>query len=72
MRLSNEKYDFLKWFTTIALPAITAFIGTIGATLDWSYTELTIIVMTALITLLGTLLGVSTSNYNKEGNGDEK
>ena len=68
MKLSNKAYDTLKYIALIALPALQVFWLTIGKIWDISYTVEIGATIGAVALLLGTLLGVSTSNYraNKE------
>ena len=65
MKLSNKAYDILKWITLIALPAIITFYGVVGATCNIPYTEQVLTIAVAFDTMLGALIGVSTSKYNK-------
>jgi len=71
MKLSNKAYDVLKYIALIALPALQVFWLTIGKIWDLSYTVEIGATIGAVALLLGTLLGVSTSNYNKEQRGDD-
>lgn len=66
MILKDKHYKFLKWFVMIALPALTAFVGTVGITLGWENTDVVATLMVAFTTLLGALVKVSDINY-KEG-----
>ena len=66
MKLSNKTYDFLKWMTLIALPAIITFYGVLGQQLNIPNTEVILTIATAFVTMLGTLLGVSNNNFIKE------
>lgn len=61
----------MKYIALIALPAIQVFWLTIGKIWDISYTVEIGATIGAVALLLGTLLGVSTSNYNKEQRGDD-
>lgn len=63
--IPNKVYDWMKWITIIALPAISTLLIAIGNI--WNITVLTPVAATlmAVTTLLGTLLGVSTISYNK-------
>lgn len=65
MKLNNKIYDILKWFTMIALPAITTFYGVVGTTCNIPYTETVLTIASAFDVMLGTMLGVSNRNYNK-------
>lgn len=71
MKLSNKAYDTLKYIALIALPALQVFWLTIGKIWNISYTVEIGATIGAVALLLGTLLGVSTSNYNKEQRGDD-
>lgn len=62
--MSNKVYDVLKWIITVVLPALLTLFGVIGATLDLNYTDTVITIGTAVITCLGTIIGVSSINYN--------
>lgn len=66
MKFDNRTYDVLKYVALIALPAIQVFWLTIGKIWDLSYTVEIGATIGAVALLLGTLLGVSTSNYRAE------
>lgn len=66
MKLDNRTYDILKYVALIALPALQVFWLTIGKIWDLSYTVEIGATIGAVALLLGTLLGVSTSNYRIE------
>lgn len=57
--IPDKAYDILKWVGLIVLPAVAAFIGTVGTAAGWDGTNLTVTVVTAVGTLLGAVLGVS-------------
>ena len=63
MRLSNRTYDWLKWASMIAIPAVEAFWLTVGKV--WGFPHLTEIGTTiaAVGVLIGALIGVSSKNY---------
>ena len=65
MKLSNKTYDTLKWIALVALPALTTFYGVVGATCHIPYTQEVLTIAVAFDTMLGTMLGISTSRYNK-------
>ena len=69
MMLSNRWYDILKYVCQIGLPAVLAFLSAVLGLLSVDPQTIAIIVGigTAVDTLLGTLLGISTYNYNKAG-----
>lgn len=64
-KMSNETYDRLKYIVQIILPALATFVGLIGVALDLPNTEMNVTVLTAIIACLGTVLGVSSTNYHK-------
>lgn len=65
MKLSNNVYDVLKFIATTALPAFITFAGIVGVQLGYDMTTI-VVILTAFNTFLGTLLGISSFNYNKE------
>lgn len=65
MTLSNKTYDILKWMVITVLPALLAFFGVVGTTLNLPYTDIVMTIGSAFITCLGAIIGVSTKNYNK-------
>lgn len=70
MRLSNRTYDWLKWASMIAIPAVEAFWLTVGKV--WGFPHLTEIGTTiaAVGVLIGALIGVSSQNYWDEVDDD--
>lgn len=68
MRLSDKTYNVLKWIAVIALPAVLTFLSTVlplvGVSVELTGTIVSI--GAAVDTLLGTLIGISTYNYNKD------
>ena len=66
--MSNKTYNILKWVAIVGLPPIAVFVGTVGTSVNWEYTGITVTIITALDTLLGAWVGVSHINYNKEDN----
>lgn len=63
--MSNKVYDVLKYIAQIILPALTTLYGVIGTTLNIPYTQEVITIAIAVDTCLGTCLGISSINYNK-------
>lgn len=66
MKFDNRTYDILKYVALIALPAIQVFWLTIGKIWNLAYTVEIGATIGAVALLLGTLLGVSTTNYRAE------
>lgn len=67
MKLNDKVYDILKWVAIVCLPALSTFIVVIGKVWGWGDTALMVAqTITAIATLLGALLGISTIQYNKD------
>lgn len=67
MKLNDKVYDILKWIAIVCLPALSTFIVVIGKIWGWGDVALMIAqTVTAIATLLGALLGISTIQYKKE------
>lgn len=65
MTLSNKVYDIMKWVVIIAIPACTTFYVTIDTIFSWGYGDTVAKVSSAVCTLLGALLGISSAQYYK-------
>lgn len=66
MRIPDKIYDVLKWITMIVLPALTtAYVG-LSAIWGWPYSTEVAKTSAVICVLLGSLLGISTAEYNKE------
>ena len=66
-KLSDEVYDFLKWFTVLLLPASATLYTALAAKWGLPYAEQIPATILAVQTFLGTILCISTVNYNKGG-----
>lgn len=66
MKLPDNIYNIMKWLTLIGLPAIITFAGVVMNTLNFEYANIVLTIATAFVTMLGTMLGISNYNYNKE------
>ena len=64
--MSPKTYDILKWAAILLLPASATLVSTMGAIWSLPHTDETAQTITAFAVLLGTVLGVSNYNYNKE------
>ena len=71
-KLKDTTYDQLKYIVQIVLPAVATFIGVVGIALGITYTEVVVVIFTAVNVLLGTILGVSTKNYYENEMEDDK
>ena len=68
MIFNNSKiYDWLKYFSTIALPAIIAFLTALSKAWSWNQDTTAAIAATlaAIAVLMNSLLQVSSNNYKK-------
>lgn len=63
MKMTNKTYDILKWIALILLPALATFYAAIAAVWGMPYTEQVVGTITAVDTLLGTLLKISSDKY---------
>ena len=64
--LKNSVYDILKYCVMVAIPALTtAYVGLSGIW-GWPYAEEVAKTSAVVCTLLGTLLSISTAQYNKQ------
>lgn len=63
--LSDKVYDFLKWFTLIALPAFGTFYFGLAPLWELPAANKVAGTVLALTTLLGALLGLANRQYNK-------
>lgn len=64
-KMENETYDRWKWIAQIAIPAFGTFCYTLSAIWNLPYGKEIVGTLTALDTLLGVILGISTKNYKK-------
>ena len=70
MQINSKVYDILKWVTMIVLPALaTAYVG-LAAIWGFPYADEVAKTTAVVCTLLGALLGISSAQYYKDGNGD--
>lgn len=63
--MSNKVYDILKWIALVFLPALIMFVGVILNCFNVTYADIILTIMTAFETFLGSILGISNINYNK-------
>lgn len=66
MKLSNEKYDMLKWVAQILLPALAVLYSSLAKTWNLPAGAGITETIVAIDLFLGTLLGLSSTNYYKE------
>lgn len=65
MKFSNKTYDTLKWVILTVAPALMTLVSALGVLYGWQNTELTVAVIGAITTFLGTITGVSSVKYNQ-------
>ena len=65
MSMSNKTYDVLKWIAQFLLPAAGTLYFALAGIWGLPYGEQVVGTITAIDTLLGVLLGISSANYNK-------
>ena len=70
MKLNDKVYDKIKYFLIIFYPALTLLISTLGTIYGFE-TEKVLLTISAIVTFIGTITGISIHNYkkiiNKEG-----
>ena len=66
MKLPNTLYDILKWVTLIVIPALTTAYVSLATIWGWPYAAEIAKTSAVICTLLGSLLGISTAEYNRE------
>ena len=65
MKLSNKLYDILKWISLIALDAIGVAYEGLANVWALPYGDEFMKTCTIFSILIGTLIGISSINYNK-------
>lgn len=65
--LPDKVYDVLKWITLIVLPAIASLYFGLAQIWGFPYGEQVVGTIAVVCTFLGTILGISSANYNKGG-----
>ena len=68
IRIPDNIYNVLKWIALIAIPAFVTFLSIVLSALNVDPNTVNVIctILTATAGLIGALIGVSTSAYNKE------
>ena len=65
MKMTNKVYDILKWIAQYFLPAIGTLYFALAGIWGLPYGEQIVGTITAVDTVLGILLGISSAQYNK-------
>lgn len=64
--MSNKVYDVLKWITMVALPAVGTLYFALAGIWGFPYAEQVGGTITAVVTFLGVVLGISSAQYKKK------
>lgn len=64
--LTNKVYDVLKYISTILIPSLVVLIASISAAVGFDCSVICAIIG-AIGVFIGSLIGVSTVQYNKKG-----
>ena len=64
--LSNKVYDVMKWIAMYLIPAIGTLYFALSGIWGFPYGEEIVGTLTAVDTVLGVILGISTAKYNKQ------
>jgi hypothetical protein len=67
MKLPDKVYDILKWIAMVAIPAVATGYVCLAAIWGWPYASEVAKTASTICTLLGTLLGISSAQYYKDG-----
>lgn len=62
-RMSNKTYDILKWIAALVLPALATLVIALAGIWNLPYGEAIGATITAVDAFLGTILGISSKNY---------
>jgi hypothetical protein len=65
MKMSNKVYDVLKWIALVALDAIGLFYSTLATIWGLPLGDQVLATCAAMSLLIGTLIGVTSAQYNK-------
>lgn len=64
--MSNKMYDVLKWIAMVVLPAIGTLYFALASIWGFPYAEQIGGTITAVVTFLGVVLGISSAQYKKK------
>ena len=70
--MSNKLYDILKYIAQIVLPALGTLYFALSSIWGLPYGDAVVGTITAVDAFLGALLGISTVQYRKRGNGTDE
>ena len=73
VKMKNKTYNILKWLVIVVSPAVTTLLMTLYSIWGWNIPiEAIVGTITAVTTFIGVIIGVSSLNYQKEGEKDGK
>ena len=64
--MSNKMYDVLKWIAMVFLPAMATLYLALAGIWGLPYGEEVVGTITAVVTFLGIVLGISSAQYKKK------
>lgn len=68
LKLSDKIYNILKWICLIVAPAVITLLITLTNLWGWDIPiEAITGTISAIVTFIGVVIGISNMNYNKEG-----
>ena len=70
--MNDKIYNILKWIAMYLLPALGTLYFALAGIWGFPYGEQIVGTITAIDTFLGVILGISTSQYNKSLESEEK
>ena len=70
--LSDKAFDTLKWIAMYLLPALGTLYFALSGIWGLPYGEAIVGTITAIDTFLAAILGISSANYNKANEAEEK
>lgn len=66
MTLPNKVYDIMKWLIILFIPALATFYGVVASIWQLPFADEFSKTLIAIDTFLGTILGVSSINYEQQ------
>ena len=66
MQFTDKTYTILKYVASIGLPAFATLVSTIGVIWNIPVAIPIVLTIVAINTFVGTLVGISSFNYNKD------
>lgn len=63
--LPQKAYEWLRWIIILVIPAAILCFSTIATALNFQYTEIVIIIASAVNTFLGTIFGISKVRHDR-------